>query len=82
MAAKKQVGKFHICRPAFWRPSYLPWFAPILSAAAGSSIVAAAAVSSAAACGATAAETDALAGWREAEVARAAQGYELRAQLV
>ena len=34
------------------------------------------------ACGATAAETDALAGWREAEVARAAQGYELRAQLV
>ena len=34
------------------------------------------------ACGATAAETYALAGWREAEVARAAQGYELRAQLV
>jgi hypothetical protein len=34
------------------------------------------------ACGATAAETDALLGWWEAEVARAAQGYELRAQLV
>jgi len=60
----------------------LPWFASIVAAAAGSSIVAAVAGSAAArAARRLPKRTRWLAGW-EAGVARAAQGYKLRAQLV